>query len=175
MAAARWGARLKFDVAGIGLYAFYNYETGNIRGGLGKNNPYEGVPVETRLAQLDTQRFKYTIGPASQIVVAEQITTTSMTREFGLRLEPPGGGAPFVPTKAYSDTQVTLYVVDNPAPGEWIARLTIAFMENGKEKRIPVFGRRRMTFASRAQADAYGFELAKLWIDGRLWGTDGHG
>jgi hypothetical protein len=32
-----------------------------------------------------------------------------------------------------------------------------------------------MTFETRARADAYGFELAKLWIDGRLWGTNGHG
>jgi hypothetical protein len=60
-------------------------------------------------------------------------------------------------------------------PGEWLPRLTIRFTESGKEKRIPIFGRRRMTFASRAQADRYAFELAKLWIDGRLWGTNGHG
>jgi hypothetical protein len=32
-----------------------------------------------------------------------------------------------------------------------------------------------MTFTTRAQADSYGFELAKLWIDGRLWGMNGHG
>jgi len=25
------------------------------------------------------------------------------------------------------------------------------------------------------RADAYAFELAKIWIDGRLWGTNGHG
>ena len=61
------------------------------------------------------------------------------------------------------------------APGEWIARVTIVFTENNTEKRIPIFGRRRMTFANQAQADAYGFELAKLWIDGRLWGTNGRG
>jgi hypothetical protein len=60
-------------------------------------------------------------------------------------------------------------------PGEWVARVTIKFSEGNKEKCIPIFGRRRMSFATRAQADAYGFELAKLWIDGRLWGTNGHG
>jgi hypothetical protein len=60
-------------------------------------------------------------------------------------------------------------------PGQWVARVTIAFTEHRKEKRIPIFGRRRMTFANRAQADAYGFELAKLWIEGRLYGTNGRG
>jgi hypothetical protein len=59
--------------------------------------------------------------------------------------------------------------------GEWVPRVIIAFSENNKEIRIPIFGRRRMTFATEAQADSYGFELAKLWIDGRLWGTNGHG
>lgn len=59
--------------------------------------------------------------------------------------------------------------------GEWVARVTIVFTENEREKRIPIFGRRRMTFETQAGADAYGFELAKLWIDGRLWGTNGHG
>jgi hypothetical protein len=59
--------------------------------------------------------------------------------------------------------------------GEWVARVTIVFIEDDKEKRIPIFGRRRMTFETQWRADAYGFELAKLWIDGRLWGTNGHG
>jgi|GEM_PF-536069 len=61
--------------------------------------------------------------------------------------------------------------------GEWAARATIVIPggKGKKEKRIPVFGRRRGTFGTRRQADAYGFELAKLWIDGRLWGSNGHG
>jgi hypothetical protein len=59
--------------------------------------------------------------------------------------------------------------------GEWVPRVTIVFTENDKVKRIPIFGRRRMTFETQARADDYGFELAKLWIDGRLWGTNGHG
>jgi hypothetical protein len=59
--------------------------------------------------------------------------------------------------------------------GDWFARATIVIVEGEKEKRIPIFGRRRATFESRRRADAYAFELAKLWIDGRLWGTNGHG
>ena len=59
--------------------------------------------------------------------------------------------------------------------GEWVARATIAVFEGKKEKRIPIFGRRRATFESQRQADAYALELAKLWIDGRTWGTNGHG
>jgi hypothetical protein len=58
---------------------------------------------------------------------------------------------------------------------EWTARATIVVTEGKKEKRIPIFGRRRATFETRRQADAYALELAKLWIDGRAWGTNGHG
>jgi hypothetical protein len=60
-------------------------------------------------------------------------------------------------------------------PGEWVARATIVVFEGKKEKRIPIFGRRRATFQSQRQADAYALELAKLWIDGRTLGTNGHG
>ncbi|MBM4298312.1 MAG: hypothetical protein FJ143_11290 [Deltaproteobacteria bacterium] len=59
--------------------------------------------------------------------------------------------------------------------GEWIARATIVVVEQKKAKRIPIFGRRRGTFDSEEQADAYAFELAKMWINGRTWGTNGHG
>ena len=58
---------------------------------------------------------------------------------------------------------------------EWIARATIVIADGKKEKRIPIFGRRRGTFETQRQADAYALELAKLWIDGRTWGTNGHG
>jgi hypothetical protein len=58
---------------------------------------------------------------------------------------------------------------------EWIARGTIVVLDGKKEKRIPIFGRRRATFDTQRQADAYTLELAKLWIDGRTWGTNGHG
>jgi hypothetical protein len=56
-----------------------------------------------------------------------------------------------------------------------MARATIVFVEHKKEKRIPIFGRRRATFDSQRQADSYALELAKLWIDGKLWGSNGHG
>jgi hypothetical protein len=59
--------------------------------------------------------------------------------------------------------------------GQWSARATIVLVENKTTKRIPIFGRRRATFDSKRQADSYAFELAKLWIDGRLWGANGHG
>jgi hypothetical protein len=77
-------------------------------------------------------------------------------------------------TKSYRGHRVEL-CSEPKRRGEWVARVMIVFTESNKEKRIPIFGRNRMTFATQAQADSYGFELAKLWIDGRLWGTNGHG
>ena len=59
--------------------------------------------------------------------------------------------------------------------GDWVPRAVIVFTEHKKEKRIPIFGRRRGTFDTREQADGYALELAKMWIDGRTWGTNGHG
>jgi hypothetical protein len=56
-----------------------------------------------------------------------------------------------------------------------MARATIVIFEAKREKRIPIFGRRRGTFDTRRQADAYALELAKIWINGRTWGTNGHG
>jgi hypothetical protein len=56
-----------------------------------------------------------------------------------------------------------------------MARATIVVIERKKERRIPIFGRRRATFDTRREADSYALELAKLWIDGRTWGTNGHG
>jgi hypothetical protein len=60
-------------------------------------------------------------------------------------------------------------------PGEWIARATIIVEDGKTNKQIPILGRRRATFDTRRQADSYAMELAKLWIDGRLWGANGHG
>jgi hypothetical protein len=57
--------------------------------------------------------------------------------------------------------------------GEWVARATIVVFEGKKEKRIPIFGRRRGTFNTQKQADAYALELAKLWVRGRTWGITG--
>jgi len=59
--------------------------------------------------------------------------------------------------------------------GQWAARATVVIDEGKKLKRIPIYGRRRATFDSQEQADSYGFELAKLWIDGKLSGANGHG
>ena len=59
--------------------------------------------------------------------------------------------------------------------GDWIPRATIVFVEHRKEKRIPIFGRRQGTFDTEQQADAYALEIAKMWINGRTWGTNGHG
>jgi hypothetical protein len=59
--------------------------------------------------------------------------------------------------------------------GQWIARATIVIGEGDKSKRIPIYGRRQATFDSQEQADSYGFELAKLWIDGKESGSNGHG
>ena len=59
--------------------------------------------------------------------------------------------------------------------GEWQARATIIIEDGKTDKKIPILGRRRATFDTRRQADSYAMELAKLWIDGRLWGANGHG
>ena len=59
--------------------------------------------------------------------------------------------------------------------GEWVARATIVIADGKKPKRIPIFGRRRATFDTQQEADSYGFELAKLWIEGKIWGSYGHG
>lgn len=59
--------------------------------------------------------------------------------------------------------------------GQWVARATIVIVEQGREKRIPIFGRRRGSFDTEEQANNYALELAKMWIDGRTWGTNGHG
>jgi hypothetical protein len=59
--------------------------------------------------------------------------------------------------------------------GEWVARAIVVVADAKKPKRIPIFGRRRATFESQQEADSYGFELAKLWIEGKIWGSNGHG
>ena len=77
-------------------------------------------------------------------------------------------------TKNYRGHQVELES-EEIRFGQWFARATIVIVEHKKTKRIPVFGRRRATFETQRQADAYALELAKMWIDGRTWGTNGHG
>jgi hypothetical protein len=77
-------------------------------------------------------------------------------------------------TKNYRDHKIELLseVTDS---GEWVAQAMIVINDADKAKRIPIFGRRRATFDSKRGADAYALELAKLWIDGRLWGGNGRG
>jgi hypothetical protein len=79
-----------------------------------------------------------------------------------------------VRTKTYHGHRVEMESEETRS-GEWVARAMIVIFEGEKEKRIPIFGRRRGTFDTQRQADAYALELAKLWIDGRTWGTNGHG
>lgn len=76
--------------------------------------------------------------------------------------------------KIYRDYVVEL-ASEESRPGEWTARATIVFEENKKVKKIPIFGRRRATFETQRKADSYAMELAKLWIDGRRRGGNGHG
>jgi hypothetical protein len=63
---------------------------------------------------------------------------------------------------------------DQVGSGAWVARATVRVHDRGSTKNIPIFGRRRASFDSRREADAYALELAKLWIEGRLWGANGH-
>jgi hypothetical protein len=76
--------------------------------------------------------------------------------------------------RTYRDHVVEL-VSEETRAGEWVARATIILQVGQTVKRIPVFGRRRAPFETKHQADSYAMELAKLWIDGRLWGANGHG
>ncbi|MGH7772721.1 MAG: hypothetical protein ACREQA_10865 [Candidatus Binatia bacterium] len=57
--------------------------------------------------------------------------------------------------------------------GGWVPRATVIIDEGKGVKMIPIFGRRRASFDSRKQADSYALELAKLWVDGRIWGGNG--
>ena len=77
-------------------------------------------------------------------------------------------------TATYRSHKIELASERN-ASGEWVARATIILEDGQTVRRIPVFGRRRTTFDTRRRADAYALELAKIWIDGRLWGANGNG
>jgi hypothetical protein len=76
--------------------------------------------------------------------------------------------------KNYRDHKIEL-VSERTASGEWVARAIVVINHAGAAKHIPIFGRRRATFASKPSADAYALELAKLWVDGHLWGGNGRG
>ena len=77
-------------------------------------------------------------------------------------------------TKNYRDHRIEL-LSELTKSGEWVAQAMIVVNDAGKAKRIPIFGRRRATFDSKRGADAYALELAKLWVDGHLWGGNGRG
>lgn len=48
--------------------------------------------------------------------------------------------------------------------------------DDGKTvKQIPILSRRRTRFDTQQEADAYALELAKLWIEGKIWGGNGRG
>jgi hypothetical protein len=79
-----------------------------------------------------------------------------------------------MPTKKYRDHAIEL-VSQRTASGEWAAAAMILINHAGGAKQIPIFGRRRATFNSKRGADAYALELAKLWVDGHLWGGNGRG
>lgn len=59
--------------------------------------------------------------------------------------------------------------------GNWAARATVVIKEANTVKRVPIFGRRQASFDLKRQADAYAFELARLWVEGRIFGANGHG
>jgi hypothetical protein len=77
-------------------------------------------------------------------------------------------------TKNYRDHRIEL-LSEVTNSGEWVAQAMIVITDAGKAKRIPIFGRRRATFDSKRGADAYALELAKLWVDARMWGGNGRG
>ena len=75
---------------------------------------------------------------------------------------------------SYKNHRIVL-ASEQTSPGGWIARATVIIGAGKTAKTIPIFGRRQAAFESRREADAYALELAKLWIDGRLWGANGQG
>ncbi|HEX9143970.1 MAG TPA: hypothetical protein VGA09_06845 [Candidatus Binatia bacterium] len=74
----------------------------------------------------------------------------------------------------YRGHQVEL-TSEQTSAGGWVARATIVIDDGKAFRKIPIFGRRRTTFDTQRKADSYALELAKLWIDGRLWGGNGCG
>lgn len=59
--------------------------------------------------------------------------------------------------------------------GKWVARAMVIVHEANAVKKVPIFGRRRGSFDTRREADAYALELARLWVEGRIFGANGHG
>ncbi len=59
--------------------------------------------------------------------------------------------------------------------GKWVARATVVIKEATTVKKVPIFGRRQASFDLKREADTYALELARLWIEGRIFGANGHG
>jgi hypothetical protein len=59
--------------------------------------------------------------------------------------------------------------------GGWVAKATVLVVTGKVNKIIPIFGRRRASFDTKRQADAYALELAKLWVDEKIRGGNGRG
>jgi len=59
--------------------------------------------------------------------------------------------------------------------GKWVARAMVIIHEANAVKKVPIFGRRRASFDTRREADRYALELARLWVEGRIFGANGHG
>ena len=76
--------------------------------------------------------------------------------------------------KSYRGHQIELHSRQTSSRA-WVAEATVVIEDGKLRKKIPIFGRRRATFESKRSADTYALELAKLWIDGRLWGGNGRG
>lgn len=77
-------------------------------------------------------------------------------------------------TKNYRGLKIQL-ISEKTTSGEWVAQATILINHADGSKKIPIFGRKRAAFDSKRSADAYALELAKLWVDGHLWGGNGRG
>ena len=52
----------------------------------------------------------------------------------------------------------------------WVPRAIVVVEEGTRVKKIAIFGRTRASFDSQKEADSSALELAKLWVDGRIWG-----
>lgn len=89
-------------------------------------------------------------------------------------IEAPSRDADRVMKKVSYKGHVIELVSEKLRPGQWAARATVIVDEGKHPKRIPIYGRRRATFDSQQGANDYALELAKLWVEGRIWGGNGH-
>ena len=76
--------------------------------------------------------------------------------------------------KSYKDHVVELES-QRRRSGGWYSRATVIIDDGKTVKKIPILSRRRTRFDTQLEADDYAMELAKLWIDGKIWGGNGRG